>query len=353
MDTSEREQVSDESPTTSRRAFIGTAGGAAGALFAGSAGALGALPGAAIAADTRSFTTARELLYLEGLPMGLLSGRDGGLPFVEVKSLRTGIEPVKGVAGTVKYEPLILQFGAGMPNSLFQWIADSMQLQPSVKRSGFIAFVGIDGNEGGRLNFTNALISEVTLPALDGASKEAVAMTITLVPEFTQLFLSPTTAVKHTLTVGPKTKNWLGANYRMAIDKIDLKSLMAVDAQTTTIKIGSSQPGQDRLPISAPTGIENGNLVLTVREVDARQFLDWFNQLWGPNGNPNDPALLRTATLNLMSVDMKAVLGTVIFRDVGVARISPQRLESNADAIRKCKIELYVGSTTIDPKSFV
>lgn len=351
MASSETEKLTDESGTTSRRAFIGTMGGAAGALYAGALGTLGGLPGAAIAAG--NFPTLRELLYLDGVPMGVISGRDGGLPFVEVPSIQTGIEPTKANAGGVKHQPLVLQFGGGsMPVSLFQWIADCMQLQPA-RKSGFVALIGIDGNEGGRLNFTNALISEVTLPAFSAtAPKAAPAMTITLVPEFTQLFLSPPTPVKHTLPAAAKAKNWVGANYRMAIDNIDLTRLLEVDAQTTTIKMTQSQAGQDRFPSSAPMGVENGKLTLTVREGDARQFLDWFNQLWGAKGNPNDPALLRTATLEFLSQDLKAVIGRVKFNGVGVAKIEPQRVESSTESFRKVKIELYVGSTTIDAKTF-
>lgn len=353
MDTNEPERSNDESPKTSRRTFLASAAGAAGAagaLFTSAAGAVGGLIAAPSAAITKG-ATAREILYLENTPMGFLSGRGGGLPFVEVQSVKTGLEPGKGIAGTVKYEPLILEFGAGMPTSLYEWISDSLQLKPT-RKSGYLAFVGFDGNEGGRLTFTNALISEVTFPALDGANKDVAAMTIALQPEFTQLFLSPGTPVKHALPLGLKQKNWLSSNFRMAMDRIDLKGLMAVDAQSTRIRMSQGVAGQDKFPTSVPTGIENGTLVIAVREADSRQFLDWFNQLWGPNGNPNDPSLLRPATIDLMDPTLKNVMGSVRFNDLRVAKVAPETT-GPSDAIRKVKVEFLVGSTTIEPKTFV
>lgn len=349
MDINERERLTVESPTTSRRAFLATAAGAAGAagaLFGGSAGAVGALLAAPLAT---SFATARELLYLDGSPFGLLSGRSGGLPFVEFQPPATATEVKSG--GIVRFEPLVLQVAAGMPSSLYQWITDSAQLQ-AVRKSGFIAFIGFDGNEGGRLNFTNALISEITLPALDAASKDSLALTITLVPEYTQLFLSPPTPVKHTLPINTKAKSWLGSHFRLKIDKIDAKGVIGVESQTTTIKLAAFQPGVDKFSTKAPTGIENGRFVISVVESDARQFLDWFNQLWGPQGNPNDPALLRSATLEYLSPTLTAVIGAVTFKNVGIAKIEPERVAAT-DAIRKVRIEMYVGSTTIEAKSFV
>lgn len=338
MDTNEIAPVSEQSLMTSRRAFIASAGGAGAALFAGSAGAVGGLIAAPLA-GAKSLATAGELLFLDNVPMGLISGRSGGLPFVEVRS--------QGDAPRVAYQPLVLEFGAGMPSSLYQWIADSLQ-QQAVKRSGFLAFVAYDGTEGGRLSFTNALISEVTFPALDGASRDTFTMSITLVPEFTQLFLAPTTAVKHPLP-GHASKHWLSSNFRMTMDSIDLSRLAAVQSRTTALQAGKSVVGQEK----AGPATASENLVITVAEDTARQFLEWFNQLWGAKGAPNDPKLLRSASLEFLGPDMKNVIGTVRFNGVRVMKIEPQRIANSAQPIRKFDIELQVGSTTIDPKTFV
>lgn len=345
-----------ESGTTSRRGFIGAVSGAAGALYAGAL----ALPGVANAAasPSRTYSAGREFLYVEGALVGPLMGRDGGTPFIETRIVPTPGEAFPTtVVGTPKVEPLVLEFGSGMAGSLYQWVMDALNPKTMLNRkSGYVAFTSYDGTETGRLTFHQALLSEVTLPALDVAANRApVAFAIKLDPELTQLQLEPGASVKHTLPMGAKSNAWNTAGFSLAIDGIDTTKVMAVNPHTTALKAAASSTGEFRVETKQPVGVDIGRLELIVRMDGARQFLDWFNQLWGPQGNPSQQ-FLRTATLDFMTRDTAGAVikafGKATFHQVGVSKVSQVPLEPGAAAVAKVKVELYASAVAFDLKGF-
>lgn len=343
-----------ESGTTSRRGFIGAVSGAAGALYAGAF----ALPGAANAAMSRSCTAGRDFLYVEGALVGPLMGRDGGTPFVETRVVSTPGEAFPTtVLGTPKVEPLLLEFGSGMAGSLYEWVMDALNPKTMLNRkSGFVAFTNYEGMETGRLTFHQALLSEVTTPALDTAATRApVAFAIKLDPEITQLQLAPSGSVKHTLPLGAKSNAWNTSGFSLAIDGIDTTKVLAVNPHTTALKVAASSTGEFRVETRQPVGVDVGKLELIVRMDGARQYLDWFNQLWGPQGDPGQQ-FLRTAAIDFVTRDPTTgavikTFGKAIFHQAGVSKVSQMPLESGS-GVAKVKVELYASAVTFDLKGF-
>lgn len=356
---------------TARRIFPGSVCTLVPALCAVAGAMLATLPSPARAAGAGYETPTRDVLVIEGVgSAGVMASREGGTPFVETSVIPTPEPPFfRNIAGTVRSDPMTLKFGAGLSASLYQWVQDALHPKTMLNRkNGYFAFVDAESKETGRLNFFDALISEITLPALDLANtRDAALLTVKLVPQATQLQMAPGATVQYGGSIAPKSgADWRTFGFAVAIEggsgpQINPNAVVAMDAHTTTLQM--SDPGKERvgtqvLPLPGP-------LVLMVREDSARQFLDWFNLLWsGPQTDPDaQQQYLRTVTVTYLKRDaltgaVVATYGTATFHQVGISRISPVPSQTTSagqtgsalDRLRKVRVELYASALTLDIK---
>ncbi|MGE5672677.1 MAG: hypothetical protein ACM3XM_02150, partial [Mycobacterium leprae] len=63
------------------------------------------------------------------------------------------------------------QVGFSMARPVYDWISDSW-LMHATRKNGAIITTDYNNNPTGARQFYNALITETTIPAMDGASKE-------------------------------------------------------------------------------------------------------------------------------------------------------------------------------------
>ena len=132
----------------------------------------------------RTYAAGNFQLLLNGAACGFLKSIDGGTAVGEVVSVPADPSHfAKKHLGGVTYSPLALQLGMGMGKELYEWISASWNGNPGRRNGAIVAadsqFVAVSQRE-----FAAALVSEVTIPTLDGASKEAAYLTVKLVPEF-------------------------------------------------------------------------------------------------------------------------------------------------------------------------
>ena len=71
-----------------------------------------------------------------------------------------------------------------MPKPLFDWIAATLTMS-YMRKNGAIITADYNRVEQSRLQFNNALITEIGIPACDAASKELGYLTVKFAPEFT------------------------------------------------------------------------------------------------------------------------------------------------------------------------
>ena len=81
----------------------------------------------------------------------------------------------KHIAG-VKYEDITINCGTGMSKNFYDWIQATLDRKYQ-RKDGAIVAADYNYKEYSRLDFYNALISEVGFPALDASSKDAASPT--------------------------------------------------------------------------------------------------------------------------------------------------------------------------------
>jgi phage tail-like protein len=291
----------------------------------------------------RTYTTSRYMLELGGFGAGSVDSATGGYAtsdVVEEKLSAADLRLHKHLAG-VKYDPIALECGAGMSNAFYSWLSDVMDTK-FVRKDGAVVTTDYNLRELSRLNFFNALVTEVGFPALDGASKDAAKLTVKLAPEYTRTAKSAgTTGGKADLQ---KQKRWLASNFRLKIDGIDCTRVNRVEPLLIEQKVVVSQTGEARFPELEPAHIEVPDLVVTLAEASAADFVQWHDD-FVVNGN-NDQAHERSGTLELLAPDMRTTLFTIGFGGLGIYKVVPEPVRSGSDGLRRIVASMYCEQMT-------
>lgn len=302
---------------TSRRAFLGRAAGAAAAVAGAGVGA-GALARSAAAADQRSYTSGHFALELDGVSCGKLVGVDGGLPEGNVVLDAVGSDhiPHKHIAG-VKYEDFTLQVGSGMSAAMYNWIKDSFD-KGVVRKSGAILAGDFNYNERSRREASVMSISSVTIPALDGASKDPAYLAVSLKAD------KVTTAPPSGLAIqGAKQKAWLPANFVFEIGGVDTSRIASIDSFTWKCSVAADGTGDFELDVS--------DIGVTFPRADVSSWQQWYRSLVSGADDERDGAL------TLIGANSGAVV-TIQLGSLGLYQIRP------VPGTRLAKAKMYITS---------
>ena len=184
--------------------------------------------------------------------------------------------------------------------------------------------------------FFQAFITETTIPALDGASKEPAYLTLKFAPEYAR-----TTKAAGKLT-GPAKGNqklWLSSNFRLTIDGLDCTRVSQVDQFTIRQSVAPDEIGEVRHPVRQPTRLEFPNLSITLSEASANTWFDWFDD-FVIKGN-NDESKEKNGSISILSANLADELLRIDLFNLGIFKIGPDKTEANADQIVTVTAHLY------------
>lgn len=297
-------------------------------------------------------------LQLDGSFAGWLMSAEGGSAYAEVVTEKFGPDGVarKHLAG-VKYEDITVTCGSEMSKAFYQWIKDSFDKKYS-RKNGAIVTADFKYESLTTLNFTNALISEISLPALDAASKDAAKMTLKFSPEVTRTHKAsgklPGTPVSR------QQKQWLPSNFRLRIDGLEeaCQKVSKIEALTVKQKITENPVGEERDYELEPSSVEFPDLKVSLSVADGKQFFDWHEDfvIKGKNGTDAE----KTGTLEYLTPDLGSTLFTIKFKNLGIFKCAPEKSDehkaSDASAgkksdysyLRRIKAEMYCEELTFD-----
>ena len=287
------------------------------------------MPGRAYVAGTFQF-------LLDGVKCGFLKSVDGGAAVAEVVSEAVGSSHFSDKhLGRISYSPFVLQFGLTMGKEVYDWINASWTGKSQGKNGAIVAadqaLTAISQRE-----FFNALVTEMTIPALDGASKEPAYFTLKIAPESTRTVKA---SGKITPTDKRDQKLWLPSNFRVTIDGLDCTRVSRVDSFTVTQSVASEDVGDTRLHSNAATRLEFPNLTITLAEASADSWLDWFDD-FVIKGNSDD-SKEKNGSISLLSANLADELLRIDLFSLGIFKIGPDRSEANSDRIATVTAHLY------------
>jgi hypothetical protein len=294
-------------------------------------------------APQRAYALEQFRLELDGLSVGMLETTGGGGVSADVVNEKIGPDLIvhKHLAG-VKYEDITVTCGPEMWKVLYAWLADTLDRKFS-RKSG--AIVGGDHySEHERMNFYNALVSEITFPGLDAGSKDPGFLTVKLSPEHTRWVAGQKTP----FAFGPGTKGrgqkWLPANFALHIDGLDCTRVQVIDPLTVRLVVEEDPVGEAREYEKQPARLDVPNLAVTMADSDADTFRAWLDDfvIKGNNGSDTE----KHGTLEYRSPTQE-VYFTLTFQNLGIVKLTWLPLE--ADKVRRVRAEMYCEQIGLQP----
>ncbi len=293
----------------------------------------------------RAYVAAHFALELDGEGMmGFLRSADGGGLTTDVQTYQQGAYlDLWRQVGKPKYGDITLQVGMGMSKVFYGWIADFFKRKVT-RKSGDIVGADFNYKERTRRSFTDALISEVQMPTLDGSSKEAALMTVKIVPEGMEYeTIEDGAKIESPQDQRQPNKLWHAANFRFTIDGFEdsLKRVTKIDQFSIKQNILEYPSGHRRTPIRVPGRLEWPNLTIYVPQVDADKLITQANTRLIDYKKPDAAGM--TGAIELLAPD-KSTLCTIDLKGVDIVSAEPQKLDASAENIAICKVQVQVES---------
>lgn len=282
-----------------------------------------AAAGTTVSSTKKTVAVTSAPTYIEfNAPGGVLHGQlataEGGDPVADpVEQL--GATGVDLRPGPVRYTDIVAsarvtQLGA----FLSQWVAGQVGALDG-------RMIGYSfGKPEYQKVFTQARLTELGIPGLDGAAKDVGYLRLHLVPAGMRVEAVPpgTPTAK---ALGAKVKRWQVNQFRVDIPGLPTSRVRAVAPFTLTMKPGRNYLGGTRLSI-------------TFASVDVMPWAEWADEfLVQGTGAPE-----RTVELKLLEPDMKDVLLTLKGSGVGILSLAPVTQEPNSEKMPLHRAELYV-----------
>jgi len=305
-----------------------------------------------ITKDGRGAVAGKFGIELDGIMAGWVANAEGGHATSDVVVEKIGVDHLskKHLAG-VKYEEISLGCGTGMSKGFYEWIKTAFD-HNYARKNGALITADYNYNELTRLTFTNALPTEIGFPALDAGSKDAAKMSIKIKPEYTRVTSTGGKSLAGAFPINAATqKKWLPANFRLNIDGLPQGSsrVNKIDAIVVKQKVIENTIGQGRDYEQEPASVEIPNLVVTLAESHSQEFSAWHESfvIKGQNGQDAE----KGGTLDFLTPDLQTVLFTLTFSNLGIFKLTPEKVEAGSEQIRRLKAEMYCEDIKFDYKA--
>ena len=325
---------------TSRKRFLAEAAGLTGALVAAGL----AHPEAANAAGTvRGVTAGTFFLELSRGGGGFVQSVAGGNITADVVDEQPASSFVPKHLGMPKFEEFVVKAGSGMSAEFYDWIHDAWNGTVDLK-SGAVLKADFNGNILNRREFSSGFITKVTMPALDGASKDAASMLV----RFLGVNYKDVNAGGKTPSALGTQKQWTAANFTLGINGIDTSKVNHIDAFTVDQGITDASREVDPNDVAVSVGaitpaftlgyapIDFPDLVVTFSAASAATWKAWFEDMV-VKGLPSE----RDGVITYLDTTLKEV-GHIDLHNVGIFDlVEVEDQKDTIRAIRRMRAHLY------------
>ncbi len=219
--------------------------------------------------------------------------------------------------------------------ALAKWLGEALSGTAKLK-DGSIQAIDVGGKSTIIHRLREMAIRSITLPKLDGASKEALDLRIVL----------GATSLKweeggeaQTAKVGAKSKSAMASNFRLKIDGINCDRVRSIGAIEAQFQIAApSITGKERERSGSPT-VRITPFQVEFAETSPKELVAWFDDTVAKG-----PAAARTVKIELLDATMKNVIATL-----SLDGATPSRLASigSSDRESTAGFVLELGATSL------
>lgn len=282
----------------------------------------------------------RFQLEVDGAAVGSLRHFSGlGLEAdIAQNDVGPGSVPKKHVTN-FKWAPGVAKLGLGMGKGMYEWIKASFA-QTNVRRDGAFKVADANGKVQSSLNFNGGIMTSVTVPKLDGSSKESGFLDIAFQAEQVRWALAPGEDISH--VVARPGKAWVTSNFKLSLGNLPCARVAAVDAFTWRCEPAADSVGVLREPTTHPAKVTVPDIRLTISAAD---FLPWAEaaKKWFVDGQRMDGDEMQgRITLLDPTLNDANAMGWIDLVNVGFKSFTPPEADTAADRLLTFSVELYV-----------
>lgn len=284
------------------------------------------------------------LLYLNGDPVPTtLADFEGGGVKAGVATEDPGAErdpPLKSIS-SLTFEPMVIRTGIAMGGSLYEWIRTTLD-QTGIRRNGYIASVNGDRRAGAFRHFNNAVLSAITIPALDAGSKDSAYFTLSLDPgEIIYREGDASNLADAIQTVG---REWSGSGFRLRLGDLPCTQVNRIESFTIRQVLMPEVKGDFRISTRMVPRLEIPNLRVTLGPAMIQPWAAWFNEFVIQGRNSQQEEL--SGAIEFLDSAGKE-MGSIGLSQVGIFALSGEKnREEGANRISRYVAELYVEKMT-------
>lgn len=293
-------------------------------------------------ADQRTYTGGRFALDINGDNAGYLKKFSGLAMEADITANDLGPENYqKKHVSNIKWTPGKATIGIGMGNEMYQWIKAAFD-KGYVTKNGALTSGDFNYKAMSTQEFQNALITSVTVPKMDGSSKDAAYFDVEFEAEQVRWIKGDQSDIRG--KVGPKQKAWLCSNFRVEMGGLPCSRIASVDSFTWKCAVASDQIGTFREPTKHPAKVTVPDLKFAISMADYQAWADaakkWFVD--GQHLEENE----MSGRIVFLNPNMKDEIGEVELMNCGFKKFSKEDHEANSEKIARFNVELYVEKMT-------
>lgn len=300
-------------------------------------------------ANDRTYTGGRFCLDVDGVNVGYLKKFSGLALEGDVVTNDLGPDNrQKKAISNWKWTPGKATIGIGMGKSMYDWIKAAFD-KGYITKDGMFTSADFNYKAQSNLDFKRALITEVTIPKLDGSSKDAAYFDVGFEAEEVRWSKAGGEDIRG--KIGPKQKAWLCSNFRVEIGGLPCDRVATVDSFTWKCAVATDMVGIFVENSKHPAKVTVPDLKLGISMADHQAWADAAKK-WFVDGARKEDADEMSGSITFLGPDMKTELGRIDLENLGFKKFSEEDREANSEKIARFNVELYCEKMTFNLKEY-
>ena len=296
-----------------------------------------------MAANDRSYTAGKFAFELDGTRVGFLQSFEGGNMSAEIAEHKSGPSNYNKKNVTIcKWTPIKMRTGIGMSKGMYLWMKSAFDMNFQQK-TGAITVADFNYKAQRRMDIMGMLMTKVTLPTLEGQSKETGYFDIEIQPEDCKWVQESGTDVRGLM--GPKQKGWHCANWKLDIGGLPVARTAKVEGIAWECKTVMDSVGEKRINTIHPVATTVTDWTVHISMADLEPWQQKAKQ-WFIDGKCLETDEFN-ASLVLLGPDMQKEFGRIDLMNVGMKEFNAHGpLKAQEEGVARFTIKFYTEQMT-------
>jgi hypothetical protein len=290
-----------------------------------------------MASNVRSYTAGNFTLDIDGYNVGYLKKFSGGGMKADIVTNKLGPDNVeKKHVVKIVWEDFKFDVGVGMGVGCYEWMRAAFRKEFLTKQATLTA-ADFNHKATSEMQLIDCLITEITIPKMDGGSKDAAFFSISAKPERVRHVKAGGQDIR--AKIGPAQKAFLCSNFRLEIGNLPCNRVKSVDSMVFKCSVVPDDVGIFRESTLHPAAVVCPNMKVTWSYADFEELNkaahEWFVAGKHLEGDEMEGRLV------FLDPNMKDEIAELTMHNIGWVSWKGEDLEGGSEKVKTCQAEFY------------